>query len=120
MASRIPALRRETSRDGEDFAGPTRTNAAASRCPAMDLTLQPVRVRTGSEDEQGLLVFADGALAAVLVCLSDSYGDEAGSWFLEAGFGALASHQPAAFADLDAAQTWIAHRLAAEPTPRPP
>ncbi|OAS26456.1 hypothetical protein [Methylobacterium platani] len=91
----------------------------------MDLTLQPVRVRTGSEDEQGLLVFADGALAAVLVCLSDTHGDDAGLWFLEAGFGPLASPQPGKFADLDAVQDWIAARLAAGVTPgrslrRPP
>ncbi|TNC16129.1 hypothetical protein FF100_02390 [Methylobacterium terricola] len=78
----------------------------------MDLTLQPVRVRTGSEDERGLLVFADGTLAAVLVCLSDVHGDDAGLWFLEAGFGPLASPQPGKFADLDAAQAWIARRLA--------
>ncbi|MFH6784219.1 MULTISPECIES: hypothetical protein [Methylobacterium] len=91
----------------------------------MDLTLQPVRVRTGSEDEQGLLVFADGILSAVLVCLSDAHGDDAGLWFLEAGFGTLASPQPGKFADLDAAQAWIAGRLAPTLTsnrlpPRPP
>lgn len=87
----------------------------------MDLTLQPVRVRTGSEDERGLLVFADGALVAVLVCLSDAHGEDAGRWFLEAGFGSLASPQPGKFADLDAAETWIAGRLApARVTPRHP
>ncbi|AWB24355.1 hypothetical protein DA075_28660 [Methylobacterium currus] len=78
----------------------------------MELTLQPVRVRTGGEAEQGLLVFVDGALAAVLVRLSDEYGEAAGLWFLEAGFGSLASPQPETFADLDAAETWIAQRLA--------
>jgi hypothetical protein len=39
----------------------------------MDLTLQPVRVRTGSEDERGLLVFAGGALAAVLEVFTPSF-----------------------------------------------
>ncbi|GJD63967.1 hypothetical protein [Methylobacterium frigidaeris] len=86
----------------------------------MELTLQPVRVRTGSEAEQGLLVFVDGTLAAVLVCLSDEYGDEAGLWFLEAGFGSLASPQAETFVDLDAAEAWIARRLAAGLNPRPP
>ncbi|AWN51757.1 hypothetical protein [Methylobacterium sp. 17Sr1-1] len=83
----------------------------------MELTLQPVRVRTGDETERGLLVFVDGALAAVLVCLSDAYGEEAGQWFLEAGFGSLASPQPKIFSDLDAAETWIARRLGASPRP---
>ncbi|MGX7703694.1 hypothetical protein [Methylobacterium sp. Gmos1] len=77
----------------------------------MELTLQPVRVRTGDEAERGLLVFADGTLAAVLVCLSDAYGEEAGQWFLEVGFGSLASPQPRVFPDLDAAESWIARRL---------
>lgn len=86
----------------------------------MDLTLQPARVRTGNEDEQGLLVFVDGALAAVLVCLSDAHGEEAGLWFLEAGFGSLDSPQPVIFADLDAAEDWIARRLAAGASPRRP
>lgn len=85
----------------------------------MDLTLQPVRVRIGGEAEQGLLVFVEGHLAAVLVCLSDEYGDEAGLWFLEAGFGHLASPHPVTFADLDAVEEWIARRLAGS-NPRPP
>jgi len=84
----------------------------------MDLTLQPVRVRTASEDERGLLVFADGALVAVLVCLSDVHEEDAGLWFLEAGFGSMASLHPAKFADLDAAQAWIRRRLAPDLTPR--
>ncbi|KMO36827.1 hypothetical protein VQ02_14770 [Methylobacterium variabile] len=85
----------------------------------MDLTLQPARVRTETEDEQGLLVFADGALAAVLVRLSAAHGEEEGLWFLEAGFGRLASPQPPKFADLDAAQDWIARQLAPAPPPDP-
>jgi len=58
------------------------------------------------------LVFDDDLLAAVLVQLSDFHENLAGMWFLEAGFGRLGTaHQPT-FADLDAAQTWIAQRLA--------
>ncbi|MGF3023433.1 hypothetical protein ACQVP2_11465 [Methylobacterium aquaticum] len=66
-----------------------------------------------------MLVFVDGTLAAVLVCLSDEYGEEAGLWFLEAGFGGLASPQPLTFADLDAAEDWIARQLA-EAHEKPP
>ncbi len=53
----------------------------------MNLHLQPVRVRTGS-DEEGLLVFdADQRLVAVLVRLSDAHEDlgVVRQWFLETG-----------------------------------
>jgi hypothetical protein len=55
----------------------------------MSLTLQPVRVGTGS-DEEGMLVFDDDQrLVAVLTHLSDQYGSVSGHWYLEAGFGVL-------------------------------
>jgi hypothetical protein len=45
------------------------------------LTLQPVRVGTGS-DEEGMLVFdGDQRLVAVLTHLSDQYGDVSGHWY---------------------------------------
>lgn len=79
----------------------------------MSLTLQPVRVSTGSDDTDSHLVFADGYLVAVLVQLSDQHGDEVGRWFLEAGFGRVeSSARPPTFADLDEAQTWIIEQLA--------
>ena len=53
----------------------------------MNLRLQPVQVATGSADTESQLVFAAGYLVAVLVRLSDDHQDEAGMWFLEAGFG---------------------------------
>ncbi len=55
----------------------------------MSLTLQPVRVGTGS-DEEGMLVSDDDQrLVAVLTHLSDQYGSVSGHWYLEAGFGVL-------------------------------
>lgn len=78
----------------------------------MNLTIQPVRVATGSADEEGCLVFADSRLVAVLVQLSDQHGDAEGDWFLEAGFGRLARPEHPTFADLGAAQDWIGGRLA--------
>lgn len=77
----------------------------------MSLTLQPVRVNTGFEEE-GVLVF-DGhqRLIAVLVHLSDRNEVAPGQWFLEAGFGPLGGANYPAFADLDAAQEWISRRL---------
>ena len=77
----------------------------------MSLTLQPVQVATGS-DEEGMLVFDRGhRLAAVLTCLSDQHDGKAGHWFLEAGFGRLDGPNHPTFADLDEAQDWIGQRL---------
>ena len=86
----------------------------------MILTLQPVRVGTGA-DEEGMLVFdKDRRLVAVLTHLSDQHEDLSGRWFLEVGFGRLDGPDHPTFADLDAAQNWIRQRLAGEqarPTP---
>ncbi|MFC1458473.1 hypothetical protein ACETIH_17560 [Microvirga arabica] len=77
----------------------------------MTLTLQPVRVATGAEDE-GLLVFDDEQrLRAILIHLSTENEVAPGHWYLEAGFGRLGGHTHPTFADLDAAQSWITHRL---------
>ena len=78
----------------------------------MNLRLQPVQVATGSSDTESQLVFSDGFLVAVLVQLSDDHGWATGTWFLEAGFGPVDHPDPPTFADLDAAQSWIAQRLA--------
>jgi hypothetical protein len=81
----------------------------------MNLRLQPVQVATGSDDIESQLVFADGYLVAVLVRLSDDHQDEAGLWFLEAGFGPVDDPRQPKFADLDKAQGWIMQRLAGTP-----
>jgi hypothetical protein len=77
----------------------------------MSLRLQPVSVATGDSGELGHLVYADGHLVAVLVHLCEEYGDEAGKWHLEAGFGPVDYPTPPFFADLEEAQVWIANRL---------
>jgi hypothetical protein len=77
----------------------------------MSLRLLPVQVATGSDDAESQLVFADGFLVAVLVHLSDQYEDDAGKWFLEAGFGPVDHPCPPTFADLDEAQGWIEQQL---------
>jgi hypothetical protein len=80
----------------------------------MSLRLQPVQVATGSDDHESYLVFSDGFLVAVLVRLSDQHEDEAGMWFLEAGFGLISGPEQPPFANLDAAQAWIMRRLSEE------
>ncbi|WP_128566052.1 hypothetical protein [Methylobacterium crusticola] len=78
----------------------------------MSLHLQPVRVATGSDDTESQLVFSGGFLVAVLVRLSDDHGEDAGSWFLEAGFGRVNDLIQHTFLDLKEAQDWIECRLA--------
>jgi hypothetical protein len=80
----------------------------------MSLKLQPVQVATGSDDRESQLVFSDGFLVAVLVRLSDQHEEEAGMWFLEAGFGLISGPEQPPFANLDAAQAWIGQRLGEE------
>jgi hypothetical protein len=77
----------------------------------VDLTLQPVLVASGEEGE-GMLVYCDRHLVAILVRLSPLHGDQAGCWFLEKGFGALDGPQHPTFANLEDAQDWVKARLA--------
>ena len=77
----------------------------------MTLTLQPVRVATGF-DEEGMMVLDERQrLLAVLVRLSDS-NVAPGQWYLEAGFGRLDGGNHPTFSHLDMAQDWIRQRLA--------
>lgn len=77
----------------------------------MALTLQPIRVATG-DDEEGMLVIDDeGRLVAVLTHLSERHEGLSGHWFLEAGFGRLLGPDQPTFPGLDAAQAWIRERL---------
>ncbi len=76
----------------------------------MTLHLQSVRVATG-HDEEGVLVFdAENRLVAVLVRLGPLH-ENAGEWFLEAGFGSVDDMLHPTFATLDEAQDWILERL---------
>jgi hypothetical protein len=77
----------------------------------MNLDFRPVRVATGSDDEEGLLAFAGERLVAVLVRLSNLHDDMAGSWFVEASFGLRDEHQT--FTDLPSAEAWIRKHVSA-------
>ena len=77
----------------------------------MSFRLQPVQVATGSDDQESQLVFVDGFLAAVLVKLSEQHDDDAGKWFLEAGFGRVDDYRAPILADLGKAQAWIEARF---------
>jgi hypothetical protein len=79
----------------------------------LDLTLEPVRVANGY-DEEGLLVFADDRLVAVLVRLSDHHGELAGRLFLEVGFGGLTAPGDQTFPNIEAARAYIERHLMQE------
>ncbi len=80
----------------------------------MTLTLQPIRVATGF-DEEGMMVLNEHRLVAVLVRLSDENEVAPGRWYLEAGFGRLDGGSHPTFSNLDMAQDWISQRLAYRP-----
>jgi hypothetical protein len=63
---------------------------------------------------EGRLVVIDGAIGAVLSRLDAPHYDESlrGRWFLEAGFGRLATNTPPTFATLDEAANWVDRELA--------
>ena len=78
----------------------------------IDITLQPIPVMTGSQDQDGRLVLAGGQLVAVLVRLSDEmHGEARGRWFLETGFGRCDGVEHPVFESLDEAQTWVRRRV---------
>lgn len=76
------------------------------------MEFRPVKVATGSADEEGRLVFHDGRLIAVLVRLDDAdHGPAIGQWSLEAGFNGVDSAKPPLFANLTAAERWIERQI---------
>jgi len=75
------------------------------------LNLQPVQV-CGYPDSEGQLVFADEDLVAVLVHLSEDFGDDAGDWYIEAAFGpSLTDPLNPMFHSLDEAVRWIDRKI---------
>ena len=76
------------------------------------MEFQNVKVATGSDDEDGRLVLVQGRLVAVLVRLDDAtHGPARGQWSLEAGFNGVDSVKPPLFANLEAAERWIALQI---------
>ena len=80
----------------------------------MTITLQPIRVRTGSLDTEGRLALADGELIAVFVRLDDEiHGeDHQGRWFLETAYGSLQRAMPPLFGSLAEAEEWCRAEIA--------
>ena len=74
----------------------------------MTISLQPIRVRTGSQDTEGRLALANGELVAVFVRLDEEiHGEDQGRWFLETAYGSLQRAMPPLFESLAEAEDWF-------------
>ena len=94
----------------------------SSRMPASPSDLEPhltcraILMPAGPSEiiEEGLLIFADDTLVAVVMHLQQSVGKEyRGFWRLEAGFGpcAVAETSRPTFQSQDEAQRWVCERV---------
>jgi hypothetical protein len=81
----------------------------------MTLTLQPIRVATGFDEEGMMVLDEEQRLVAVLVRLSDENEVAPGQWYLEAGFGRIDGMSHPTFSNLDMAKDWIVQCLARRP-----
>ena len=67
-----------------------------------------IKVRTGSADENGLLMLLHDKLIAILVELSDEiHADKCGRWALESTFGLFDIRAPETFESIDQAWDWV-------------
>jgi len=75
-----------------------------------------VGIRTNSDDENAVLLLAEGQLVAVLVELADEgHGEERGNWVIEAIFGLQHGRIPQSFPSAANAAAWISANVAGEP-----
>jgi hypothetical protein len=85
------------------------------------MEFQPIKLATGSADEEGRLVLHQGKLVAVLVRLDDpGHGAALGQWSLEAGFNGVDSVKPPLFNDLQKAEVWISKQIDDSDDLKPP
>ncbi len=75
-----------------------------------------VGIRTNSDDENAVLLLADGQIVAILVELADeAHGEERGKWVVEAIFGLQHDRVPQSFRSAADASAWIGAYLGPEP-----
>jgi hypothetical protein len=76
--------------------------------PMVEVTWEPIRVETGTAEEDGRLVLVNGKLVCVVVRLSDDHlmPDVQGKWFVEAGFGPL-FEQYTVLPTFEAVEAWV-------------
>lgn len=67
-----------------------------------------VRIAAESGHEDGMLLFVNGSLMAIVTHLHHSVTDEfAGRWFVEAGFGPCSYRRPELFDTAEQAKRWV-------------
>ena len=75
-----------------------------------------MKIRTGSADDQAILLLAEGALVAILVELADDgHGDDQGRWIVEASFGLDMDKRAGQFASADDAAAWVSGHIGDHP-----
>ena len=73
---------------------------------------QAVRLGPGTPDRDGVLIFHNGDLVAVLVQLTpETHNGLGGQWFLEAGFGCCMDRNTPLFESPEAAEGWIGQQM---------
>jgi hypothetical protein len=78
--------------------------------------MQPVRLRTGTKDQDGRLIFIEGDLVAVIVLLADEiHEQDRGLWSMEADFR-IAGPAPPLFNSPYEAVSWLLHQDARSPS----
>lgn len=73
----------------------------------MAILFQPVTLATGTPDRDGMLVYRDGNLFAVLSRLSDIHTDLEGHLFVEAVFGRVPKRLLHTFETLEQFEEWL-------------
>lgn len=84
-----------------------------------DIAFQTTKVRIDGHDSEGLLIFADDQLSAVIVRLDGEAHapEQKGRWHLEAGFGPCDVRiAPPVFTTPDDAAGWVRQMLARKET----
>ena len=70
------------------------------------------RIRTGSADDNAILLLSEGTLVAILVELADDgHGSDRGRWIVETSFGIDADSRTPMFETADKAASWVSGQI---------
>ena len=79
------------------------------------ITLEPREILNDGSKRVGYLVYSAGALAAVVIAVTEEDTGATPGWFVEAGFGPCSSLRvvdPPIFPTLDDVAPWVAAQIA--------
>jgi hypothetical protein len=81
-----------------------------------ELVAEPVRIATVLGAKDGLLVYCESVLVAVLTHLSSpAHGENQGKWFLESGYGPCSAAGQHLFESAHEALAWAGERASRDP-----